>query len=155
MRNPASSFQYTDFDSISIAWGGVAVAGRVPGKLRDQLGIAMAERTYKAASALLGSARWQRIYNRGCRPQRLLWASTGTKNPRASDILYVKALAAPFTVNTMPEATLKALATHTELGKLLPVDGGNCEEVLVEFGKAGIDVDALAVQLQTEGAESL
>ena len=140
--------------SVFISRWDVAVAGKVPEKLRDQLGIAIAERTYKAASALISSARWQRVYNLGGRPQRLLWASTGTKDPKASDVLYVKALAAPFTVNTMPEATLKALATHTELGNLLPVDGGNCEEVLAEFGKAGIDVDALAEQLQTEGAES-
>lgn len=140
--------------SVFISRWDVAVAGKVPDKLRDQLGIAIAERTYKAASALLSSGRWQRIYNLGGRPQRLLWASTGTKDPKASDILYVKALAAPFTVNTMPEGTLKGLATHTELGELLPVDGGNCEEVLAEFGKAGIDVDALAAQLQTEGAES-
>jgi transaldolase len=140
--------------SVFISRWDVAVADKVPDKLHDQLGIAIAERTYKAASALLGSARCQRIYNRGGRPQRLLWASTGTKDPKASDILYVKALAAPFTVNTMPEGTLKALASHTELAELLPVDGGNCEEVLAEFGKAGIDVDALAAQLQTEGAES-
>ena len=83
-----------------------------------------------------------------------MWASTGTKDPKASDILYVKALAAPFTVNTMPEATLKALATHTDLGELLPTDGGNCEEVLGQFARAGIDIDALAVRLQSEGAES-
>jgi transaldolase len=140
--------------SVFISRWDVAVADKVPEKLRNQLGIAIAKRTYRAASALLGSPRWQRIYNLGGRPQRLLWASTGTKDPKVSDILYVKALAAPFTVNTMPEATLKALATHTEMGKLLPVDGGNCEEVLAEFGKAGIDVDALAAQLQTEGAES-
>ena len=134
-------------------WDG-AVASNVPENLRNQLGIAIAKRTFKAASALLGSARWQRVYNLGARPQRLLWASTGTKDPKASDILYIKALAAPFTVNTMPEATLKALATHTELGELLPTDGGNCEEVLAQFAKAGIDVDALAAQLQNEGAES-
>jgi transaldolase len=140
--------------SVFISRWDVAVEGKAPEKLRDQLGIAIAQRTYKAASALLSSPRWQRIYNLGGRPQRLLWASTGTKDPKASDILYVKALAAPFTVNTMPEGTLKALATHTELGELLPVDGGNCEEVLADFGKAGIDVDTLAAQLQTEGAES-
>jgi transaldolase len=98
--------------------------------------------------------RWQRVYNFGARPQRLLWASTGTKDPNASDILYVKALAAPFTVNTMPESTLKALASYTELGELLPADGGNCEEVLVQFAGAGIDIDALATQLQDEGANS-
>jgi transaldolase len=140
--------------SVFISRWDVAVASRVPEKLRDQLGIAIAERTYTAASALLGSSRWQRVYNLGGRPQRLLWASTGTKDPKASDILYVKALAVPFTVNTMPEATLKALAAHTDLGQSLPVDGGNCEQVLAEFGEAGIDVDALAAQLQTEGAES-
>ena len=145
--------QVNSVASLFVSRWDVAVAGSVPENLRDQLGIAIAERTYKAASALLSSPRWQRVYNLGGRPQRLLWASTGTKDPKASDILYVKALAAPFTVNTVPEATLKALATHTELGELLPVDGGNCEEVLAQFGKAGIDVDALAARLQTEGAD--
>ncbi|HZW80168.1 MAG TPA: transaldolase [Candidatus Deferrimicrobiaceae bacterium] len=140
--------------SVFVSRWDVAVAGKVPEILRDQLGIAIAKRIYKAASTLLSSPRWQRVYNLGGRPQRLLWASTGTKDPKASDVLYIKALAAPFTVNTMPEATLKALATHTELGELLPVDGGNCEEVLAQFGKAGVDVDALAARLQTEGAES-
>jgi transaldolase len=140
--------------SVFVSRWDAAVASKVPENLRNQLGIAIAKRTYKAASALLSSARWQRVYNLGGRPQRLLWASTGTKDPKASDILYVKALAAPFTVNTMPEATLKALATHTELGELLPTDGGNSEEVLAQFAAKGIDVDALAGQLQSEGAES-
>lgn len=140
--------------SVFVSRWDSAVASKVPENLRNQLGIAIAKRTYKAASALLNSARWQRVYNLGGRPQRLLWASTGTKDPKASDILYIKALAAPFTVNTMPEATLKALATHTELGELLPIDGGNCEEVLAQFAQAGIDVNALAAQLQNEGAES-
>ena len=140
--------------SVFVSRWDAAVSSKVPENLRNQLGIAIAKRTYKAASALLSSARWQRVYNLGGRPQRLLWASTGTKDPQASDILYVKALAAPFTVNTMPEATLKALATHTELGKLLSPDGGNSEEMLAQFAKAGVDVDALAEQLQTEGAES-
>jgi transaldolase len=103
---------------------------------------------------LLGSPRWQRVYNAGARPQRLLWASTGTKDPKASDVLYVKALAAAFTVNTMPEGTLKALAEHGEVGPLLPVDGGDCEAVLADFARAGIDVDALAAQLQDDGAKS-
>ena len=134
-------------------WDG-AVRDRIPDKLRNRLGIAIAERTYKAARTLLSSPRWTRVYNLGARPQRPLWASTGTKDPRASDILYIKSLAAPFTVNTMPEGTLKALATHTELGELLPADGGNCEEVIAQFTKAGIDVDALATQLQDEGASS-
>ena len=103
---------------------------------------------------LLDSPRWQRAFNAGARPQRLLWASTGTKDPKASDVLYIKALAAPFTVNTMPEGTLKALADHGEVGTILPADGGDCEEVLAQFAKAGIDVDALAAQLQDEGAKS-
>ncbi len=140
--------------SVFVSRWDVAVADKVPEKLRDQLGIAIAKRTYKAASALLNSPRWQRVYNLGGRPQRLLWASTGTKDPKASDILYVKALAAPFTVNTMPEGTLKALATHPDLGEMLPTDGGNCEEVLAQFAAAGVDIDALAAQLQEEGAES-
>jgi transaldolase len=140
--------------SVFISRWDAAVASKVPDKLRNQLGIAIAKRTYKAARTLFGSPRWQRVYNFGARPQRLLWASTGTKDPKASDILYIKALAAPFTVNTMPEGTLKALAAHAELGELLPADGGNCEEVLAQFAKAGVDVDALAAQLQDEGANS-
>ena len=134
-------------------WDG-AVMGKVPDALRNQLGIAIAKRTYKACRTLLGSPRWQRVYNAGARPQRLLWASTGTKDPKVSDVLYIKALAAPFTVNTMPEGTLKALGDHGEIGAILPADGGDCEEVLARFAKAGIDVDALAAQLQDEGAKS-
>jgi transaldolase len=103
---------------------------------------------------LLDSPQWQRVVNAGARPQRLLWASTGTKDPKASDVLYIKALAAPYTVNTMPEATLKALADHGELGSILPIDGGDSEEVLEKFAKAGFDVAALAAQLQEEGAKS-
>jgi len=140
--------------SVFISRWDAAVTNRTPDELRNQLGIAIAKRTYKAARALLGSPRWTRVYNLGARPQRLLWASTGTKDPKASDILYIKSLAAPFTVNTMPEGTLKALATHTELGELLPPDGGDCEEVIAQFAKAGIDVDALAERLQNEGADS-
>jgi len=140
--------------SVFISRWDAAVASKVPEALRNQLGIAIAKRTYKACRTLLGSPRWQRVYNLGARPQRLLWASTGTKDPSASDILYIKALAAPFTVNTMPEGTLKALAEHTELGPILPADGGDCEEVLAQFSKAGIDVNALAAQLQDEGAKS-
>ena len=100
---------------------------------------------------LLDSPRWQRILNAGARPQRLLWASTGTKDPNASDILYVEALALPFTINTMPEATLKALAAHEEFGEALPANPG---EVLAEFAKAGIDTDAVAAQLLEEGVAS-
>ena len=105
-------------------------------------------------ATLLGSPRWLRVYNAGGRPQRLLWASTGTKDPEASDVLYVKALAAPLTVNTMPEETLKALADHGELGTILPSDGGDCEEVLAEFAKVSVDIDVLATRLQDEGAAS-
>jgi transaldolase len=140
--------------SVFISRWDTAVMDKVPGTLHDQLGIAIAKRTYKAYRSLLSSPRWQRAYNLGARPQRLLWASTGTKDPKASDILYIKALAAPFTVNTMPEGTLNALADHGELGAILSPDGGDCEEVLMQFAKAGIDVDALAAQLQDEGAKS-
>jgi transaldolase len=140
--------------SVFVSRWDTAVAGKVPEALRNQLGIAVAGRTYQAYRQLLSSPRWQRAYNAGARPQRLLWASTGTKDPKASDILYVKALAAPFTVNTMPEGTLKALAGHTELGTILPAEGGDSEQVLGQFAKAGIDIDALAAQLQDEGAKS-
>jgi transaldolase len=140
--------------SIFISRWDSAVMGKVPDSLRDTLGIAIAQRAYKAYTELLASPRWQRGFNFGARPQRLLWASTGTKDPKASDVLYIKALASPFTVNTMPEATLKALADHGELGAILPPDGGDCEEVLAQFASAGIDVNALAAQLQDDGAKS-
>ena len=140
--------------SVFISRWDVAVTGKVPDALRDKLGIAIANRTYEAARTLLSSPRWQRVYNAGARPQRLLWASTGTKDPKASDVLYVKALAAPYTVNTMPEGTLKALADHGELSEIMSADGGDCEAVLDQFAKAGVDVVALAAQLQEEGAKS-
>ena len=140
--------------SVFISRWDAAVKSRVPEPLRNQLGIAMAKRTYKAYRDLLDSPRWQRAFNAGARPQRLLWASTGTKDPAASDILYIRALAAPFTVNTMPEGTLKALADHGALGEMLPADGGDGEEVLARFASAGVNVDALANQLQDEGAKS-
>ena len=140
--------------SIFISRWDVAVTGKVSEPLRDRLGIAIAQRTYKAYCELLASARVQRTLNFGARPQRLLWASTGTKDPKASDVLYVKALAAPFTVNTMPDATLKALADHGDIGATLSPGGGDCEQVLAQFAKAGIDVDRLAAQLQEEGAKS-
>src|SRR5499426_3614399 len=140
--------------SIFISRWDVAVAGKVPEALHDRLGIAVAKRTYKAYLGLLNSPRWMRAYNVGARPQRLLWASTGTKDPKASDILYVKSLAAPFTVNTMPEGTLKAFADHGGVGATMPADGGDCEEVLARFAGAKVDVGALAAQLQDEGAKS-
>jgi len=130
----------------------VAAAGKVPPALHDQLGIAMAKRTYKAYRDLLASDRWLRLLNAGARSQRLLWASTGTKDPKAPDVLYVTSLAAPHSINTMPEKTLLALADHGEIGPMLPHDGGDAEEVLDRFTRAGIDLDALADQLQREGA---
>jgi transaldolase len=114
----------------------------------------MAKRIYKAYRSLLSSPRWQRAYNAGARPQRLLWASTGTTDPTVSDVLYVKSLAAPFTVNTLPEPTLNALADHGELSGLLPANGGNCEEVLAQFARAGVNLQALAVQLQRDSVTS-
>lgn len=140
--------------SLFVSRWDAAVLGTAPESLRGRLGIAIAMRAYKAYRELLDSPRGQRVFNAGARPQRLLWASTGTKDPKASDVLYIKALAAPFTVNTMPEATLKALADHGELGSILPADGGDCEQVLAQFAKAGIDVDALSGRLQEEGAKS-
>jgi len=140
--------------SLFVSRWDAAISGKTPAVLNNQLGIAIAKRTYKAYRELLGSPRWQRIYNAGARPQRLLWASTGTKDPKASDVLYVKALAAPFTVNTMPEGTLKALADHGELSEIMSNDGGDCEAALAQFAKAGIDIDALAAKLQDEGAKS-
>jgi len=141
--------------SVFISRWDVAVAGKVPETLNNQLGIAVANRTYKAYLDLLSSPRWMRAYNAGARPQRLLWASTGTKDPKASATLYITALAAPFTVNTMPEGTLKALAAAASGGgTTMPADGGDCEDVLARFAAAKIDVKALAAQLQDEGAKS-
>ena len=140
--------------SVFISRWDVAVAGKVPAALADRLGIAIAQRIYKAYNDLLASPRWRRAANAGARAQRLLWASTGTKDPKASDILYVKALAAPFTVNTMPEGTLNAFADHGETGGILAADGGDAEAMLAKFAAAGIDIDALAAKLQDEGAKA-
>jgi transaldolase len=140
--------------SVFVSRWDAAVAGKVPAALNNRLGIAMAKRIYKAYRELLGSPRWERIYNAGARPQRLLWASTGTKDPKVSDVLYIKALAAPFTVNTMPEGTLKALADHGDLSEIMSSDGGDCEAVLDQFASAGIDIDDLGAKLQDEGAKS-
>jgi transaldolase len=138
--------------SLFVSRWDVAIAGKVPPALVNRLGIAIGQRTYKAYRDFIASPRWQRALNAGARPQRLLLASTGTKDPKASDILYVRALAAPLTVDTMPEATLKAFADHGEIGPLMATDGGDCEAVIAEFVRAGVDVDALAARLQTEGA---
>ena len=134
-------------------WDG-AVASKVPADLRNQLGIAIARRTWVAGRALQATPRWQRIQNAGARPQRLLWASTGTKDPAASDVLYVRALAAPYSVNTVPEGTLLAFADHGEVGPLLSADGADAEEVIARHARAGVDVDALAAQLQEDGAKA-
>jgi transaldolase len=140
--------------SMFISRWDAAIAGKVPERLNNRLGIAVAGRIYKAYLELLSNPRWQRAYNAGAKPQRLLWASTGTKDPKASDTLYIKTLAAPFTVNTMPEGTLKALAEHGEIGPPLAADGGDCEKVLEQFAQAGVNVDSLAASLQDEGAKS-
>jgi transaldolase len=140
--------------SIFVSRWDVAVTGKVPPTLNNQLGIAVSKRIYKTYLGLLSSPRWMRAYNAGARPQRLLWASTGTKDPKASDVLYIKALAAPFTVNTTPESTLKAFAEHGTVGATMPTDGGDSKEVLARFAAAKINVQALSAQLQEDGAKS-
>jgi len=140
--------------SIFMSRWDVAVTSEVPDELHNRLGLAIGFRAYRAYRELLDSRRVQRLMNEGARPQRLLWASTGTKDPEASDVLYIEGFASPFTVNTMPEPTLHAFADHGEVGDLVPADGGDCEEVLAEFAKVGIDVDALAERLQQEGKEA-
>ncbi len=140
--------------SLFVSRWDTAVSGKAPESLRNQLGIAVAKQTYKAARALYDSPRWHRLSAVGAKPQRPLWASTGTKDPSASPILYVEGLAAPFTVNTMPEATLNALAQHTDLAKPIFADGGDCEQVLARFVEAGVDLDALAAKLQEDGAKA-
>jgi transaldolase len=140
--------------SIFISRWDVAVAGKVPPALTNRLGIAVAKRIYKSYRDMLGSARSLKAANAGARAQRLLWASTGTKDPQASDILYVKTLAAPFTIDTMPEGTLKAFAEHGEVDGILDADGGDSEAILASFAKAGIDIGDLGARLQEEGAAS-
>jgi transaldolase len=125
-----------------------------PAGLRNTLGIAEAKLTYRAYREVLDDARWGRLANEGALPQRLLWASTGTKDPEASDVLYVRALAAPFTVNTMPEKTLLAFGDHGEVTDFLPADGAGAQEVIDRFAAAGADLDALAARLQSEGADA-
>jgi transaldolase len=140
--------------SIFVSRWDVAIAGKISADLRNRLGIAVAQRIYKAYRDLLVSSRWQKLAASGARPQRLLWASTGTKDPAAPDTLYVEALAAPDTINTMPEKTLLAFADHGTLKGTMRADGDNSEAVLAEFTRAGIDYDALAADLQREGAKA-
>ena len=131
-----------------------AVADKAPPTLRNRLGIAIAARTYRAYRELLRSPRWLKLADAGAKPQRLLWGSTGNKDPQASPTLYVEALAAPDTINTMPEKTLLALAEHGQIGGVMPDDGGDSDTVIARFAEAGVDVDALAIQLQKEGAQA-
>ncbi|MEO7015645.1 MAG: transaldolase [Leifsonia sp.] len=140
--------------SVFVSRWDTAVADHVPGPLRDRLGIAVANQAYRAYRELLNSPRWARLANAGARPQRLLWASTSTKNPEAPDVLYVNALTAPFTINTMPEATLMAFADHGQVREFMPADGGNAGQTLASFAEIGIDHRALASQLQHDGAEA-
>ena len=132
----------------------VAVKDRAPAELRNRLGIAVARRTYQAYRDLLASPRWKKLEAAGAMPQRMLWASTGTKDPGASDVLYVEALAAPDTIDTLPEKTLKAFADHGEVGAAMPVDGGDAEDVIAAFAKIGIDADTVAGELQRKGADA-
>jgi len=140
--------------SVFISRWDVAVSNRAPQRLRNSLGLAMGRSAYSAYLRLLGSNRWRRALNAGSRAQRLLFASTGTKDATVSDILYVKGLNAPLSVNTVPESTLKAFADHGELDSEWHADADSSERVLDEFRAAGIDLDALGKQLQEEGAAS-
>jgi transaldolase len=140
--------------SVFVSRWDVAVKDKVPGELRNRLGIAIGQRTYRAYRELLAAPRWQKLAAAGARPQRLLWASTGTKDPDAPDTLYIEALAAPETIDTIPEKTLRAFAEHGALKGPMAVDGGDAEGMLARFAQAGIDPAALATQLQDEGAQS-
>ncbi|HEY3520766.1 MAG TPA: transaldolase [Rhodanobacteraceae bacterium] len=140
--------------SLFVSRWDVAVKDKVPPELKNRLGIAIAQRTYKAYVELLASPRWKKLEEAGALPQRMLWASTGTKDKSASDTLYIEALAAPNTINTMPEKTLMAFAEHGRVGEPMDENGGDCEQVIARFNKAGVDDAALAEQLQREGKES-
>ncbi|HWU76967.1 MAG TPA: transaldolase [Rhodanobacter sp.] len=138
--------------SLFISRWDVASNKQLPDELHDKLGIAVGQQTYHAYRELLASARWQKLAAAGAQPQRLLWASTGTKDPNASDTLYVSALAAPNTINTMPEKTLNAFADHGKLDGVMPIDGGDADKLMAQIVKAGVDIDALALKLQQDGA---
>jgi transaldolase len=140
--------------SIFLSRWDVAVADQVPAELKNRLGIAVGKRTYRAYRELLDSDRWQGLANEGARPQRLLFASTGTKDPEASDTLYIEALAAPDTINTMPEQTLLAVTDHGKVGDPIPADGGDASKTMAEFAEAGVDTDELAARLQEEGKKA-
>jgi transaldolase len=140
--------------SIFVSRWDAAVQDKVAAPLHNRLGIAVARRIYRAYRQLLESDRWRKLAAAGAQPQRVLWASTGTKDPKAPDTLYIEALAAPNTVNTMPEPTLLAYADHGKVGTAMPVDGGDADALLAEFAHAGIEQAPLAARLQREGASS-
>jgi transaldolase len=140
--------------SLFISRWDVAANKQLPDELHNQLGIAVGQQTYRAYRELLASKRWQKLAAAGARPQRLLWASTGTKDPNASDTLYISAFAAPDTINTMPEKTLHAFADHGQLHGVMSDDGGDADAVLAQIAKAGVDIDALALKLQQDGADA-
>ena len=140
--------------SLFVSRWDVAANAQLPDELHNRLGIAVAQQTYRAYRKLLSSTRWQRLAAAGALPQRLLWASTGTKDPKAPDTLYIQALAAPDTINTIPEKTLEAFADHGKLSGAMANDGGDADAVLAQLAKAGIDIDALAAKLQTDGAQA-
>jgi transaldolase len=144
--------QVASVASVFISRWDAAVTDKVPEPLNDKLGIAIGKSVYKIYRDLLASPRWQRAFNSGARPQRLLFASTGTKNPKASDVLYVSALAAPLTVDTIPEKTLKAFAEHGQVDGTLPLDGGDSDTVFAQFAAMGVEVESLAAKLQFDGA---
>jgi transaldolase len=140
--------------SLFVSRWDVAIHDKVPERLRNTLGIAIGRRVYKSYCDLLASARWQTLAAAGAQVQRLLWASTGTKDPAASDTMYVEALAAPDTINTLPEKTLRAFADHGRINDVLRPDGGDAEQILGEIALAGINEVQLAVQLQQEGTQA-
>ncbi len=140
--------------SLFVSRWDVAVADEAPAELKNRLGVAVGRDSYRAYRETLASDRWQRLAEAGARPQRLLFASTGTKDPEASDVLYIEQLAAPLTVNTMPDSTLEAFADHGHVGDPIPEDGGDAAEVLASFEQAGIDTAALATRLQEEGKDA-
>jgi transaldolase len=149
-----TSVRLASVASLFISRWDVAVANKVPQDLKGRLGVAVAAKTYQSYLTFLASPRWQRAYNCGARAQRLLWASTGTKDPLQPDTFYVKSLAAPFTVNTMPDVTLRAFGEHGVVNEGIVFGQSSTEAVIQQFHKAGIDVDALGLELQNEGAKS-
>ena len=140
--------------SVFISRWDAAVIGRVPDRLRGRLGLAVGLKTYQAYRRLMDSNRWQRLANAGARTQRLLWASTSTKDPDSPDTMYIDGLRAPHTINTIPESTLRAFADHGQVGEPIATDGGDAGATLAQFESAGIDVHALARTLQSDGARN-